>query len=45
MRRSELQRLTWGDVDFESGTITVRKSSPSVYNNHADIDRLFEALP
>ena len=26
MRRSELQRLTWEDVDFEMGAITVRKS-------------------
>lgn len=26
MRRSELGRLTWGDVDFEAGTLTVRRS-------------------
>ena len=31
MRRSELRRLTWEDVDFEIGTLTVRKSKNKDY--------------
>ena len=31
LRKSELQRLTWGDVDFESRMITIRKTKNKDY--------------
>ena len=31
MRKSELQRLTWADIDFDARTITIRKSKNKDY--------------
>ncbi len=40
MRRSEIQRLTWRDVDFEVGTVTVRQSKNKDYRVIPMTDRV-----
>ena len=40
MRRSELQRLAWRDVDFETGTVTVRQSKNKDYRVIPMTDRV-----
>ena len=44
MRRSELQRLTWRDVDFEIGTLTVRQSKNKDYRVIPMTDRVRSLL-
>ncbi len=40
MRRSEIQRLTWRDVDFEAGTVTIRQSKNRDYRVIPMTDRV-----
>ena len=44
MRRSELQRLAWRDVDFETGTVTVRQSKNKDYRVIPMTDRVRSLL-
>ncbi len=44
MRRSELQRLTWRDVDFVAGTVTVRQSKNKDYRVIPMTDRVRSLL-
>ena len=44
MRRSELQRLTWRDVDFDTGTMTVRQSKNKDYRVIPMTDRVRSLL-
>ena len=44
MRRSELQRLAWRDVDFEVGTLTVRQSKNRDYRVVPMTDRVRSLL-
>jgi len=44
MRRSEIQRLTWRDVDFEAGTVTVRQSKNKDYRVIPMTDRVRSLL-
>ena len=44
MRRSEIQRLTWRDVDFEAGTVIVRQSKNKDYRVIPMTDRLRSML-
>ncbi len=44
MRRSELQRLSWRDVNFETGTVTVRQSKNKDYRVIPMTDRVRSML-
>ena len=44
MRRSEIQRLTWRDVNFEAGTVTVRQSMNKDYRVIPMTDRVRSLL-
>ena len=44
IRRSELQRLAWRDVDFEVGTLTVRQSKNKDYRVIPMTDRVRSLL-